>query len=248
MTFSNRVFHLNDIIHNKMNIHISLTLSIVTTCYCMLILSLLFSYSQPTIAQKIGDNISISPTNGTTTIVKAKSQMQWSIYTNSKFGFSIEYPNTWKVQEKQNRFEKGSDLAIESNESIFNPNNGKFTFSYVGKTPFNDVTVLTNIAANEMVANFEAGYEKRLIESPDIQKYKIGGQEAGAFTYVLEKKDYSSDTTSSYNTLGTAAEVVNTIHNGQAYIVQFIASAENFDNPILTQIRQHMFNSIKWLR
>jgi hypothetical protein len=50
------------------------------------------------------------------------------------------------------------------------------------------------------------------------------------------KKDYSSDTTSYYNILGTAAEVVNTIHNGQENIVQFVASAENFDNPTLTQI------------
>jgi hypothetical protein len=38
------------------------------------------------------------------------------------------------------------------------------------------------------VTNFEAGYEKRLIESPDIKKYKIGGEEAGAFTVLTTLK------------------------------------------------------------
>ena len=42
-------------------------------------------------------------------------------------------------------------------------------------------------------------------------------------------------------------EVVTTNHNKDSYIFQFIASPDNFDNPSLTQIRQHMFNSIKWL-
>lgn len=39
--------------------------------------------------------------------------------------------------------------------------------------------------------------------------------------------------------------MVNTIHNNQDYILQFIASAGNFDSPNLTEIRQYMFNSIK---
>jgi hypothetical protein len=80
-----------------------------------------------------------------------------------------------------------------------------------------------------------------------MNKYKIGGEQAGAFTYVQTKKDYSSSD-STYNGPGAAAEVVSTIHNGQYYLFQFIASSENFDNPTLTEIRQHMFNSIKWLR
>lgn len=48
-------------------------------------------------------------------------------------------------------------------------------------------------------------------------------------------------------TLGTDAEVVVTVHNGTGYILQFISDAENFDSPRTSDIRQHMFNSIKWL-
>ena len=106
--------------------------------------------------------------------------------------------------------------------------------------------MLTNVAAKQLVANFEAGYEKRLIETPDMNKYKVGGEQAGAFTYVLKKNDYLDDSTPT--TLGTATEIVDTIHDGKAFMLQFIASGENFDNPVLSEIRQHMFKSLKWLK
>jgi hypothetical protein len=79
-----------------------------------------------------------------------------------------------------------------------------------------------------------------------MNKYKIDGENAGAFTFILKTKSYLNDLPPNY--IGTAQEIVSTIHNGEAFLFQFLASGENFDNPVLSEIRPHMFNSIKWLK
>ena len=146
------------------------------------------------------------------------------------------------MSEKQNRFESGVDLTIESPD-IGSPDYGSFTFSGPTPAPTSNIKVLTNLGIEEIVGEFDVDYERRLIDDANVTKYKIDNEQAGVFTYVLDSKDLD-DTTS---IPVTAAEVVTTIHDGEVYIFQFIASPDKFDNPIVTQIRQHMFNSIRWL-
>ena len=120
-----------------------------------------------------------------------------------------------------------------------------FNFADAPPTTTSNIRVLTNLAIKEVIGGFDSDYEKRLIESANVTKYGIGGEKAGAFTYVLDSKDYTDGETTT--TPVSAIEVVTTIHDGKSYIFSFFASPENFDNPTLTEIRQHMFNSIKWL-
>jgi hypothetical protein len=47
--------------------------------------------------------------------------IEWKNYNSTILGLSIDYPSTWNIQEKQNRFEEscsncpeGTDLAISS--------------------------------------------------------------------------------------------------------------------------------------
>jgi hypothetical protein len=47
--------------------------------------------------------------------------------------------------------------------------------------------IFTNILEKEFVGTFDVDYDKWLIEPTNMTKYKIGGEEAGAFTYVAEK-------------------------------------------------------------
>jgi len=181
-------------------------------------------------------NPNSTQTNNTT------NQTQWKVYTTNKFGFSIQYPQSWTISEKQNRFESGVELTIESPD-ISDPNRGAFNFVSSGPTPTNNIRILTNIIIDELVGGFDVDYDRRLIENANITRYKIDGENAGAFLFVTDSKELGDRTPVPV----TAAEVVMTIHNGKSYFFQFISSPETFDNPILTDIRQHMFNSIKWL-
>jgi hypothetical protein len=95
------------------------------------------------------------------------------------------------------------------------------------------------------IGGFDVDYDGRLIEGANTTRYQIDGERSGAFTYVLDKKDFTSGETTT--TPDSAIEEVATIHDGKEYIFSFVASPENFDNPTLTQIRQHMFDSIRWV-
>jgi hypothetical protein len=81
-------------------------------------------------------------------------------------------------------------------------------------------------------------FENRLIEGVDTSRYKIGGENSGSFITVFEEKD--GDYKDVY-------EWVVTIHNNQLYQFTFMSHAEVFDTPRVTEIRKHMFDSIKWI-
>jgi PsbP-like protein len=185
-------------------------------------------------------NSSSTRANATT----LETQLQWAVYANDKFGFSVEYPLSWIISEKENRFESGADLTIESPE-IGTPDYGQFTFVGPTPSPTNNIIVLTNLGIKETIGAYDIDYERRLIEDANMTKYEIDGEKAGAFTYVMDSTEFIDGET--ITTPVTAIEFVTTIHDGKSYFFSFLAGTGNFDNPTLTQIREHMFGSIKWL-
>jgi hypothetical protein len=112
----------------------------------------------------------------------------------------------------------------------------------IDKAPTSNVMILTNMAIDELVVDyFDVDYEKRPIENANFTRYTLDGERAGSFVSVLQDKDDEIS-------LGTASEAVIAVHNGSGYILQFLSSAEYFDTPTITDIRQHTFNSVKWLK
>jgi hypothetical protein len=72
----------------------------------------------------------------------------------------------------------------------------------------------------------------------------LAGKNAGSFITVSEEKDSYNN---SSGDLGIAEEYVVTAHNNQVYEFSFMASAKVFGTQRVTEIRKHMFDSIKWL-
>jgi hypothetical protein len=64
------------------------------------------------------------------------------------------------------------------------------------------------------------GYGHRLIKDKNTTRYKIDGEPAGAFTYVVDSKDID------YTEPMLAYEKIITIHNGYAYSFEFDADPE----------------------
>lgn len=109
------------------------------------------------------------------------------------------------------------------------------------EVPNRNITTLTTTIMDsylEYVNNQTDDFETRLIEGVNTSKYKIGGENAGSFITVFEEKD--GDYKDAY-------EWVVTIHNNQLYQFQFMSHAEVFDSQRVTEIRKHMFDSIKWI-
>ena len=59
------------------------------------------------------------------------SQIQWANYTNDKFGFSVEYPQSWIIEERQNRFENTVETAIIAPGTKSDPNASPSTTSNI---------------------------------------------------------------------------------------------------------------------
>jgi hypothetical protein len=109
------------------------------------------------------------------------------------------------------------------------------------EVPDRNITTLTTTIVDsylEYASSQSDDFEARLIEGVDISRYKIGGENSGSFITVFEEKD--GDYKQVY-------EWVVTIHNNQLYQFKFMSEAEVFDTPRVTEIRKHMFDSIKWL-
>ena len=194
--------------------------------------------SQTTVAQ-----VSSNSTNMTDGVSMAQSNLYWKNFTSSNLGLAIEYPQTWQVIQKQNRFEEGPDITFEpADGSILDSNYASFSIGSLGIAPFDNVKVLANIGLKSLLDDFDVDYERRMIENVNTEKYVIDGEKAGSFTYVEESTDPDTEYLP-----GIGIEMVNTVHNGQYYIFSFKSSTDFFDTPEVTKIRQHMFNSIKWL-
>lgn len=218
---------------------ISVKYILLSSGFFTLFAVLSFFTSQTTVAQVSSNN----NTNLTDGVSMAQSNLHWKNFTSSNFGIAIEYPQTWQVIQKQNRFEEGPDITFEpADGNILNSGYASFSIGSVGKAPFDNVKVLANIGLKAILDDFDVDYERRMIENVNTEKYTIGGEKAGSFTYV----EKSTDPDTEYLP-GIGIEMVNAVHNGQSYIFSFKSSTDFFDSPEVTEIREHMFNSIKWL-
>jgi hypothetical protein len=206
-----------------------------------LILLLMIWYSPQLLSNKSLTIYSQQPENNPSIVSNQIQNITWKTYSNSKFGFSIEYPLSWVIKEKTNRFEPGLDLEIKFSGDPSNSSYGKFTFNGGKPTLIDDIATVTELGKKQSLDNnFYVNYEPHLVEDVNISKYVIDGEKSGSFTYS------TSTIGSDYASLGS--EIVDTIHNGDLYIFQYIANANHFDDIQNTAIRTHMFNSIKWLR
>jgi hypothetical protein len=56
--------------------------------------------------------------------------------------------------------------------------------------PTNNIRLLTNLAIKSTIGTYDVDYETRLIEDANVTKYVVGGERAGAFTNVMDSKEF----------------------------------------------------------
>jgi hypothetical protein len=87
--------------------------------------------------------------------------------------------------------------------------------------PTNNIRLLTNLAIKSTIGTYDVDYETRLIEDANVTKYVVGGERAGAFTNVMDSKEFVDGET--VTTPTTAIEFVGTVHDGKSYFFSFLA-------------------------
>lgn len=181
---------------------------------------------------------------GINTQVQAQD-IQWKNHNNTILGLSIDYPSMFIVQEKQDRFEEGASLIIQS---YLEGPNGTTTFTSpvivffqadldlmasTNQADKNITTLATSLL--ERTIDYQSVRESK-IEGVNTTRYKIGGEDAGSFITVTR-----------IDSNNLASEYVVTVHNNQVYTFKFMTPAKEFDTPRISDVRKHMFDSISWL-
>lgn len=227
--------------------------SVVGVLTSALLISL-FSPSQSSFAQPEGGAIVNDTTVRNDTAIQnnlpqSEQLEQWKTYTNDRAGYSVEYPQSWIVSE----FADGIvDLKSPTETETF-------TFIEILAEPgangtSDDIEAFTDLAIDETLAFGERGdFTRQLASDANMTKYKLDGEPAGTFTYNLVTKPEFYDIPP---TAISTTEVVTVIHDGRSYVFQFSAPTDEFNSQVpvdvfnstkTTEMREHMFNSIRWL-
>ena len=173
-------------------------------------------------------NSNQSDTNSNSTTIQYESLVIEGL------GIILEYPSKWEARA----FTPDYFVAYPNRDQYENIIFGTdFKIQDHGKTPFNNLEVLTRMeAVSALEFSFADNADYQLIETPTTNKYNIDGEKADAFSY---KRIYSFGT--------FYVEEIVLIRDGKFFDFQFTYKEGDFDKDYINQIKDHMFNSIRWV-
>ena len=166
-------------------------------------------------------NTSLEIENSTETI-------RYLPYTNQKLGISFEYPSSWTLDEKENRFDIGAEAMVYDGLNMF-----KVLFREDSMKEFIDSLGFETVAESmeDSISN-----PTNLIEGMNFDKYSIDGKETATFLY-LAQTELGID-------LPTQAFIVN--DDGSLVNFGYQDTKSNFDTPESQGVMNHIINSIKF--
>lgn len=158
----------------------------------------------------------------------------WTEYTNSDLGISFEYPASWGLQEKENRFDTSAEAVVYDRDGA-----GYNMFKLISRDDAMEQTIDSlgfDFAVNILEDAFSKDY--RIVEGADFDRYAIDGKETATFLYVAEVEEL-------YET-PTQVFIVN--DDGNLVTFGYQDTKANFDTPESQERMEHIINSIEFLR
>ena len=153
---------------------------------------------------------------------------EWSNYTNYNLGITFDYPSSWNVTEKTNRFEQGPDVSVGS---------GLHTYTYAAPT-MNIQYFDSYVAGLSIGLNLGIPYSNlQIVENYKLNELQIDGQPTATALYA-------------YN-LATGERIAEQEYlvykDYQAHSLKFRDSASDFDSSESQATRDHMTNSFHFV-
>jgi hypothetical protein len=154
-------------------------------------------------------------------------------YTSDKYQIQFQYPSTWQLTERQNRFEEGVDVKIQGSTPY-----GLILIQYVNLTDLLGTDfreLFYNLYKEDISAS---GKEIRVIEQPSF--FDIDGQNAGTYLYTMKDR---------YEEYAVAMPIQKWIVavGDHGYFLGFSASIGTYDTPEIKQIRDTLIKSMNFL-
>lgn len=188
--------------------------------------------------------------------------IQWKKFVNETIGISFEYPSNWGEGTSYYFISPNlGELPIEEY-----PSGTFFRFSDGQKLPplEGNLEVITRMEAAMLLEASSEDFKYEIWEKPTIEKYTIDGEKASSFSYrKISNYDRDSFFLSKSSLLSElVVEKIFVIHDGKFFNFEFsfpirsyIFSIGEFNYENITtynyediiKIKDHMFNSIRWL-
>lgn len=160
---------------------------------------------------------------------KVYSQTEnWTHYKNDKLGIIFDYPASWIISEKNNRFEQGPDLSIGSAQQTFTYTAPTMDIQYFDAyiqglsiglsigTPYSNLQIVENYNLNTNTIDNQS-------TATALYAYDVNGKDRTAVEEFLIYKDY------------------------QVHKLKFQDSASSFDSPNFQKILLHIIKSFHFV-
>jgi len=159
--------------------------------------------------------------------------LQYTNHTSDKYLIKFQYPSTWQISEKSNRFDEYADIRINDTSVA----DGSIFISVNHHTKkSSDESAIQTITESRLDSIIrDPSCECRVIESPSY--LDIDGHSTGTFVY-----------TRSEDSLPYASQVWYILLPDRDYVVQFTSSVDTFDKTEYIKVRETFIKSIEVLK
>ena len=166
--------------------------------------------------------------NATIELADSTDSLNYIPYSNSNLGISFEYPSTWSLDEKENRFDTGADVTVGDGLHLFSLIRFDDDFNKQGV----DLLGLSGVAEQTKPA------DHRMIGQVEENKYIVDGEDSASYVSVNDNSIVNSN---------AAMETIMVLHDETVFLMRYQDMQDKFDTPESQQIINHIMDSFRFI-
>lgn len=153
----------------------------------------------------------------------------YTTYSDTRLGVSFEYPSNWTLDEKINRFEKNSEVAVI---------NGNSSFRVMKSQSNSDAELAEKLGGPREIVELILPPRERIIGQVEENKYVIDDVDTASVLTSLEGASNVPD---------RGLERVILIHDDTLFVLTYQDDVDTFDSQPSQAVFSHIINSFQFL-
>lgn len=152
----------------------------------------------------------------------------YTTYGDARLGVSFEYPSNWTLDEKINRFEKNSEVAVI---------NGNSSFRVMKSQSNSDAELAEKLGGPREIVELILPSKERIVGQVEENKYIIDDTDTASVLTVLEGLSNVPD---------RGLERIVLIHDDTLFVLTYQDNVDTFDSRPTQEVFNHIINSFQF--
>jgi len=153
----------------------------------------------------------------------------YTTYGDARMGVIFEYPSNWTLDEKINRFEKNSEVAVI---------NGNSSFRIMKSQSNSDAELAEKLGGPREIAELILPSNERIIGQVEENKYIIDDVDTASVLTVLDEMS---------GVPNRGLERIILIHDDTLFVLTYQDNVDTFDSQPSQEVFNHIINSFQFL-